>query len=136
MPSEPQTVWMPGGVRVEIHLDARDTGGAFCLLIDESPEGWSLPPHRHDAAETIHVLAGDFEMAVAGVEHSIHIPRGELHSGGLRGPGPGRRVVLFSPAGMEEFFRELGVESADGEFEPAIALSTAIKHGWQFDASA
>ncbi len=52
-------VWMPGGVRTEIQLDAERTDGALCLLIDEPPAGWSLPAHRHlGESETIHVLAG------------------------------------------------------------------------------
>ena len=54
MPTEPQVVFMPGGVRTEIHLDGSDTDGAFCLLVDHPPAGWALPPHLHtDAAETI-----------------------------------------------------------------------------------
>jgi Cupin domain len=67
MPAAPQVVWMPGGVRTEIHLGGADTGGSFCLLVDHPPAGWSLPAHLHaDAAETIHVLAGEFEMSVDG----------------------------------------------------------------------
>jgi hypothetical protein len=58
MAAEPQVVWMPGGVRTEIHLRAEETGGAFCLLVDEPPAGWSLPPHRHrGVAETIHIVS-------------------------------------------------------------------------------
>jgi len=38
---------MPGGVRTEIHLAAEDTEGAFCLIVDHPPAGWSLPAHRH-----------------------------------------------------------------------------------------
>lgn len=59
MAPERQVVWMPGGVRTEIHLTGADTDGAFCLLVDEPPAGWSLRAHIHtDAAETIHVLDG------------------------------------------------------------------------------
>jgi hypothetical protein len=42
---EPPVVWMPGGVRTEIQLTGADTDAAFCLLVDEPPAGWSLPPH-------------------------------------------------------------------------------------------
>jgi hypothetical protein len=67
MPAEPQIVWMPGGVRTEIHLTGDDTDGAFCLLVDSPGPGWSLPSHIHkDAAETIHVVEGEFEMTVDG----------------------------------------------------------------------
>ena len=47
----PRVVWMPGGLRTEVHLRGEDTGGAFCLLADEPQPGWSLPPHRPTRAE-------------------------------------------------------------------------------------
>ena len=130
---------MPGGVRTEIQLTGADTGGAFCLLVDEPPAGWSLPAHIHsDAAETIHVLEGEFETTVAGViertgpGQTLHIPAGVVHAGGNVGAGLGRRLLIFSPAGMEEFFREAGAPSPDAEVERGAALASALRHGWRF----
>jgi len=130
---------MPGGVRTEIHLTGADTDGAFCLLVDEPPAGWSLPPHSHAAeAETIHVLAGEFEMTVDGSTthlgpgQTVHIPAGVVHSGRNIGPETGRRLLVFSPAGMEEFFREAGAASPDAEVDPDAALDAATRHGWRF----
>src|SRR4051812_11783022 len=104
----PRTVWMPGGVRTEVHLGGEETGGAFCLLVDQPPAGWSLPPHLHrGAAETIHVVEGEFEMVIGGqtarlaAGETVHVPAGVVHSGGNIGSAAGRRVVMFSPAGME-----------------------------------
>jgi quercetin dioxygenase-like cupin family protein len=132
-------VWMPGGVRTEIHLAAEDTAGAFCLLVDHPPRDWSLPAHRHhNEAETIHILQSEFQMWVDGetfhlsAGQSIHIPRGVIHSGANVGSQQGRRLVLFSPAGMEQFFTEAGVATADARFDPRSALACAIKHGWEF----
>ncbi len=129
---------MPGAVRTEIQLSGAETGGAFCLLIDETPAGWSLPPHRHrHESETIHVLNGRFEVELAGARHevgagqSIHIPAGTVHSGG----GSGRRVVIFSPAGLEEFFRQVGKASPGEPHELREALELAAKHGWEFEAA-
>jgi mannose-6-phosphate isomerase-like protein (cupin superfamily) len=139
MPTEPEIVFMPGGVRTEIHLDGADTGGAFCLLIDHPPAGWSLPPHLHtDAAETIHVIEGEFEMTidsrterlVAG--QTVHIPAGVVHSGANVGPSPGRRLLTFNPAGMEEFFREAGTASPDALVDRAATVHAALQHGWEF----
>ncbi len=63
---------MPGGVRTEIQLTGEDTGGAFCLLVDHPPAGWSLPPHRHhQEAETIHIVEGDFEMEIDGARSRL-----------------------------------------------------------------
>ncbi len=137
--SEPRVVWMPGGVRTEIHLAAGDTDGAFCLLVDEPPGGWSLPPHLHrGTAETIHVLYGEFWMQVEGKRsilpagETLHIPAGAAHSGGNLGDVPGRRVVIFSPGGMERFFLEAGAATALAEVETAAALAAAQRHGWEF----
>jgi quercetin dioxygenase-like cupin family protein len=139
MAAEPQVVWMPGGVRTEIHLTGDDTGGAFCLLVDHPPLGWSLPPHIHeDAAETIHVVEGEFEMTVGGVTEplgpgqTVHIPAGVIHSGTNVGVAPGRRLLTFTPAGMEEFFREAGAPSPDDAVDRAATRDSALRHGWRF----
>jgi quercetin dioxygenase-like cupin family protein len=141
MPTDARVVWMPGGVRTEIHLTADDTGGAFCLLVDHPPAGWSLPPHRHhNEAETIHIVEGDFEMEVDGARsqlsagQTIHVPRSVIHSGANVGQQPGHRVVLFSPAGMERFFLEAGAPKPDSEIDPTAALASATRHGWEFIA--
>jgi quercetin dioxygenase-like cupin family protein len=134
-----EVVWMPGGLRTEIHLDAEQTAGAFRLLIDEPPAGWSLPPHRHtNAAETIHIIEGEFWMEIDGQRsrlmrgQTLHIPGGVVHSGGNAGATSGRRIVIFSPAGMEGFFREAGAPTSDAELDAAAALSSARRFGWEF----
>jgi quercetin dioxygenase-like cupin family protein len=139
MVAEPQVVWMPGGVRTEIHLTGADTGGAFCLLVDEPPAGWLLPAHLHeDAAETINVLEGEFEMTIGGTTErigtgeTVHIPAGVVHTGAKVGPGPGRRLLVFSPSGMESFFSEAGAASSDTVVDRRAVLDSATRHGWQF----
>ena len=141
MSAGPRVVWMPGGVRTEIHLDSEDTGGAFCLLVDEPPVGWVLPAHRHrDEAETIHIVEGEFEMEVRGQRsrvvagQTVHVPRGAVHSGANVGAAPGRRVVLFSPGGMESFFLEAGASGPEREVDLSEALALALAHGWEFIA--
>ncbi len=143
MTSDASVVWMPGGVRTEIHLGAEDTGGAFCLLVDQPPAGWRLPPHRHrETAETIHVLAGTFEMQVDGTRsrisagETVHIPRGAIHSGANVSAAAGRRVVLFSPAGMERFFLEAGAPEPDADVDLPAVIAAATRHGWEFAAEA
>ena len=70
-------------------------------------------------------FTGCTTTAVAGVlcqspngvpgEMVIHIPQGVTHSTSNVGQHPGRRIVLFSPAGMEHFFLETGQPTADDE---------------------
>ena len=138
MATDPPVVWMPGGVRTEIHLVAKDTGGAFCLVVDYPPPGWSLPAHRHrNESETIFIVEGSFTMVVDGtssqlsVGEAIHIPRGVIHSSANTGQQIGRRVVLFSPAGMERFFVDAGTPTPR-DIDRASAFATAIRHGWEF----
>lgn len=135
----PRVVWMPGGVRTEIHLAGEDTAGAFCLLVDHPPAGWSLPAHRHaNEAETIHITAGEFELELEGERtrllagETIHIPRGATHSGANVGDLVGRRIVLFSPAGMECFFLDAGQPTAETQPDLAAVLASATRHGWEF----
>lgn len=130
---------MPGGIRIEIQLGGEDTGGAFCLLVDEPPVGWSIPAHRHRGeAETIHVVAGAFEVEVDGVRsrlgpgQTVHVPRGAVHSSSNVGDEPGRRLVVFSPAGIERFFLEAGSDSPDAAVDPRAGLAVAVRHGWEF----
>lgn len=139
METAPRVVWMPGQVRTEIHLTSQDTGGSFCLLVDHPPVGWSLPAHlHHGVAETIHILDGEFDMTINGQRsrltagQTLHVPAGVIHAGGNVGDTAGRRVVIFSPAGMESFFTELGTEDRDTPVDPAAALAFANRHGWQF----
>jgi quercetin dioxygenase-like cupin family protein len=141
MSVDTRVVWMPGGVRTEIHLASKDTDGTFCLLVDHPPAGWSLPAHRHHGeAETIHIVDGDFEMEIDGTRarlsagQTVHVPRGVIHSGANIGQGPGRRVVLFSPAGMERFFLEAGAPTPETDIDLAAALASATRHGWEFVA--
>jgi quercetin dioxygenase-like cupin family protein len=130
---------MPGGVRTEIHLTGDDTGGAFCLLVDHPGPGWSLPPHIHkDAAETIHVIEGEFEMTIDGASErlgpgqTVHIPARVVHSGANVGAAAGRRILTFTPAGMEEFFREAGAASPTAEADRATTREAALRYGWRF----
>src|SRR5205823_2016703 len=89
-------------------------------------------------AETIHVVEGEFEMEIDGQRsrlsagETIHVPADVAHSGGNVGEAWGRRIVMFSPAGMEQFFRDAGAPSEDAEVEPTAALAVAVRHGWKF----
>ncbi|HXB15282.1 MAG TPA: cupin domain-containing protein [Solirubrobacteraceae bacterium] len=142
MAGDPTIVWMPGQVRTEIHLTGADTAGAFCLLVDELPAGWRLPAHRHRGeAETMHVLSGAMAVEVEGEERLVrvgetaYVPRGVLHSGHNAGAEPLRRVVIFSPAGMEDFFLQAGAGSPE-EVDARAALDAALAHGWEFPGAA
>jgi hypothetical protein len=63
---------------------------------------------------------------------TIHIPRGVVHAGGNVGEQPGRRVVAFTPAGIEGFFLEAGTAAPDADVDLATATASAARYGWEF----
>ena len=63
---------------------------------------------------------------------TVHVPRGVIHSGANIGDKLGRRVLLFSPAGMERFFLEAGAPTQGGELDAAGTVVHAVRHGWEF----
>lgn len=130
---------MPGGLRLEVHLGGEETAGAFCLTTDEPPVGWRLPAHRHRReAETMHVIDGLFEVSVEQVEHrlsagqTLHVPAGVAHATRNIGDRRGRRLVVYSPAGMERFFLEAGADTQAEQIDGSAALLAATRHGWEF----
>lgn len=135
-------LWLPGGVRTEIRLTAQDTAGAFCLLVEEAPPGWALPPHRHLVeSETVHVTLGTMWLALDGEDErmevpqgsTVHVPPGLVHAMGTLGDEPLERVVLFSPAGIEELFRALGRPAReDPEIDGAALVQLAGEYGLEF----
>ena len=133
-----RTVWLPGGLRVDVRVTAEDSGGAFCLLVDYPGTGWSLPAHRHrNEAETIHVLEGRFETTIdgerieSGPGDTVHLPKLRVHSGSKLDEGPGQRILVFSPGGLDRFFLEAGrPDPADAITGSELAM-LAQKHGWE-----
>ncbi len=65
----------------------------------------------------------------------VHIPKGVVHSGGNVGAEPGRRVVVFTPAGMEDFFLEVGAPSEQHQPDVGAAMASAARYGWEFVTS-
>lgn len=127
---------LPGGVKAVVHVRGADTGGRFTLLTDIVPPGWRLPAHRHDVAETIHVTRGHLAMRAAdramelGPGETVHVPPDVVHEGATLGPDPAHRILVFSPAGMEELFERLS-----GTADAREQLRLALAAGWRFGAS-
>lgn len=137
---ETRELLLAGDLRVQLHLNGEETDGAFCLLVDHPQPGWSLPPHRHrNEAETMYVLEGEFSVTVGGRERVLgpgataHVPRGVVHSGGNVGETKGRRVLIFSPAGIEGFFIEADIRSGQATRSTAEQLAIAQRYGWEFE---
>lgn len=64
---------------------------------------------------------------------TAHVPAGVTHASTALGSDTGRRILLFKPAGLERFFREVGAASPDAIVDSRLAVEAAIRHGWQFE---
>ena len=128
-PGEGDAMWVPGH-QITYKATGEETGGAYSLL-EVLITGAGPPQHIHnDAEEAFYVVEG--EVDVKRGDETIHaptgafilIPRGTVHTRWNTGPTPAKLLVIFSPPGMEEFFRETGKEG--GEPELAAYMEKAL----------
>ena len=101
-----------------VTVTGEDTGGHFCVIDMHIPPGGGPPPHRHDFEETFIVLDGELEATFRGKKsivragNTLHIPANaphQFHNASIR---PAHLLCICSPAGQENFFREVGVPVA------------------------
>ncbi len=97
-----------------ILLSGMDTAGRFTLIDMHVPPGSGPPAHRHDFEETFILLDGELHATFRGEKHivcageTIHIPANAPHQFHNASSQPVRMLCICSPAGQEEFFKELG----------------------------
>ncbi len=110
-----------------ILVSGADTAGRYTLIDMHVPPGGGPPPHRHDFEEMFTVLEGEIELAFRGVSatatagDTINVPANAPHVFRNVSARPARLLCLCSPAGQEEFFKEVGVPVAHRtEAPPAL----------------
>jgi quercetin dioxygenase-like cupin family protein len=121
-----ERIWIAGDT-LSLKATARETGGAYTLIEVLAAPGGGPPPHIHDnEEETFYVLDGAFEILIG--ERVIRaqrgafalVPRGTVHRFRCIGDGPGRMLVLFTPGGIEGFFREAGRAAVGASPAPPV----------------
>jgi len=101
-----------------ILLAGNDTAGRYCLIDMHVPPGGGPPPHRHDFEESFTLLEGELEVTFRGSKRvveageTINIPANAPHQFHNSSSQAVRMLCICSPAGQEEFFREVGVPVA------------------------
>jgi mannose-6-phosphate isomerase-like protein (cupin superfamily) len=115
-----------GNFNVEVLATSAQTSGEFTLLqTQDEPPGFGPPLHlHHDAAEAFFVLEGDYLMFLEDKQtlcspgSFVYVPRVTPHTFKVVSEGPGRKLNLFSPAAMTEFFEALAGAEAAGSATP------------------
>ena len=144
--ASPLTVVQPGGahrnlgtIGVVFKLSGRDTGGALAIVEHPFPVGALVTPHTHTREDEYSIVtegqigfrSGDREV-VLGPGGYITKPRGQLHTMWNAGPSPARMIEVISPAGFENFFRELADLTAAGPRQVSGIMALADRYGLQF----
>jgi quercetin dioxygenase-like cupin family protein len=140
--SQPERIWIAGDT-LTFKATAHTTDGAFTLIDCEAAPGGGPPPHVHEREdEAFYVLDGEFEIWVgdepiaAAPGDFVFVPSGTVHRFSNVGDAPGRILILFTPGGIEAFFRAAGtVATSDGpapaidRVEIARTDAVAARHG-------
>ncbi len=109
------SVYLVLGDPYTILATGEETAGTYALLefIVQPQNG--PPPHQHSREdEAFYILEGEFEFQIDGqaiaapASTFIHAPRGQIHSFKNIGITPARMLCWSIPAGIEQFFIEVG----------------------------
>jgi quercetin dioxygenase-like cupin family protein len=116
-------------------VSGAETAGRYTLIDMHVPPGGGPPPHRHDFEEMFTLLEGEIAFTFRGTRtlatagETINVPANAPHVFRNESGRPARLLCLCSPAGQEEFFKEIGVPvSHRTEAPPALdrAASEAL----------
>jgi quercetin dioxygenase-like cupin family protein len=110
---------IPGGI-CTIKATGEKTGGTYALIEMLIPPQSGPPPHIHSREiESFYILEGSLSFWLAdrkltGSAGSLVIaPPGHTHAFKNERDEPARVLLLITPAGLEEFFQEVGVPNKE-----------------------
>jgi mannose-6-phosphate isomerase-like protein (cupin superfamily) len=105
--------WGPGDMYTFLVTGAESGGSMFALdcLVGA---GGGPPPHRHLAEDELFTIiegsiafTADAERRSVSSGDSVFVPRGTRHFYRNEGTTPARMIAVYTPAGMEGWFREV-----------------------------
>jgi mannose-6-phosphate isomerase-like protein (cupin superfamily) len=124
-----------GDVTVVIRVSAEDSGGAM-TVIEEVPPMVDTPLHVHSREDELfyivegeHIVQRGDRKFRLGPGDAIFCPRGVPHSQRRVEPGVGRELVVFTPGGFEQFFRELAAADRNHTLGPDAYAAAAESAG-------
>lgn len=125
-----------------ILLSGADTGGRFTLIDMHVPVGGGPPPHRHDFEESFILLDGELQATFRGEKRTVragetvNIPANAPHQFQNVSSKPVRMLCICSPAGNDEFFKQLGTPVATRTTPPprpdATQEAAFMKKAWNW----
>ena len=134
------------GIIHKILVDGNQTDNKYSIVEITFPQGEEseIPLHKHgNEALIMHVIEGNFlfrygKETLKGNEGTIFkFEKDIVHSYRKTGKDQGKLLVTYSPAGLENFFRELGKSNMENfektiEFNPVIVHLLESNYNWRF----
>ena len=124
---------------VRFMISGQESGGGFALVEHPMPpHALGAPLHRHNHEDEysfvlegrIGALLGD-EVVYGNVGDLIFKPRGQWHTFWNAGDQPARILEIISPAGFEQYFREMVALPQDAT--PADRAAIAARYALEVD---
>jgi mannose-6-phosphate isomerase-like protein (cupin superfamily) len=137
-PGEGERVLL-GSIGARFMISGQESGGGFALVEHPMPPGaLAAPLHRHTREDEysfvlegrLGALLGD-DIVHAGPGDLVFKPRDQWHTFWNDGREPARILEIISPAGFEEYFREVAPLSPDAS--PAERDAVAARYGLDVD---
>ncbi len=140
IPTSGRTAFDFGGLGVEWKFDGPETGGRFAVVHHPmGPRALAAPLHfHHDEDEYSYVLEGTLgallgdEVVTAEPGTWVAKPRGQWHTFWNAGDTPCRIIEVISPAGFEDYFRE--VAAAWGDLEAFARINQKYRLDMDFES--
>jgi quercetin dioxygenase-like cupin family protein len=134
------------GIIYKILVDGNQTDNKYSIVEITFPQGEEseIPLHKHgNEALVMHVIEGSFlfrygKETLKGNEGTIFkFEKDIVHSYRKTGKDQGKLLVTYSPAGLENFFREIGKSDIEIfkksiEFNPVIVHLLESNYNWRF----
>jgi len=110
-------------------VQGKETGGRLAVVEVHERRGNELPRHLHaNEDELLYILEGVLKVCVGKKERRVatgtcmFLPRGIEHGYALE-TAEARLLVVLVPAGLEEFFGEVGQWSTAGDLQWLITVA-------------
>ena len=113
------------GHKYRLLVTGQQTDGAYAAIEGVFPRGDGPPPHVHTREdEGLYVVEGTITVMVEGQETEVGpgsfvlVPKGTLHSFRNAASGTARVLITVNPAGLDDFFKAVGIPIADPAADP------------------
>jgi quercetin dioxygenase-like cupin family protein len=125
------------GEQATIKISGEQTGSAYAVLELITPPGGGPSPHVHDREDEVFLVQSGALRILAngqwqevGPGSVVFAPRNHPHAYHNHGDKPCRFWLMVSPAGFENFYRELSTDAANTSAPDINRLRTiAERHG-------